>query len=53
MSFSVHMLVNDPGLIDAVDDNFAVVGVDFLGAVSRCFLQSLSELLQLFFTVSE
>ena len=36
--------------LDAVDENFAFVVVDFHAVTSNSFLQSISELLEFFFT---
>ena len=49
----VHLYVSRWPWLDAADDNFAVVAADFHPVFSRCFLQSLSELLQFFFTAFE
>ena len=47
---SVHLYVGRWSWVDAVDENFALVGAEFHAVFSRCFLQSLSELLKFFFT---
>ena len=50
---SVHLYVGRWFWLDAVDENFAIVGADFHAVFfSRCFIQSLSELLQFFFNAS-
>ena len=48
-----HLYVGRGSWLDAVDDTFALVGADFPVVFSRCFRQSLSELLQFFFTGSK
>ena len=50
---SVHMYVGRWFWLDAVDENFALLGADFHAVFSRCFLQSLIELLEFFFTAYE
>ena len=47
------MYVGGWSWLDAVDVNFALVGDDFHAVFINCFIQSLSELLQFFFTASE
>ena len=48
LAFAVHLYVGRRTWLDAVDDIFAFVGADFHAVFSRCFLKSLSTLLQLF-----